>query len=121
MSIPQVLGIEDSGQRVTIDVGDKIFVKLPGIEGPGYGWTLLPGDRTIIDTTNGEMFVAKGLGSTRLVFAYHHPFENRAPIKTMTFDIQVVRSRWKTILGIGAVVAVAGGVTYAATRKKRKQ
>ncbi len=114
------LGIEDSGKRVTLDIGDTILVNLPGKEGPGYGWVLTPGDPRVIDTTDGSTFVAKGGGTTRLVFAYRHPWENRAPIKTVTFDIQVGRRSYWLMAGVGVAAAVAGGIVYASTRRKRR-
>jgi hypothetical protein len=118
----QVLGAED--KRVTLDVGDEIFVKLSGAEGPGYGWTLIPGDRSVIDSTDGETFVAKGPGATRLVFAYHHPFENQTPIKTVTIEVQVKPSNWLTRhwWGVAAGSIVAGGIaSFVATRRKRRR
>jgi predicted secreted protein len=105
-----------------IAVGDTFSVELPGKETSGYGWSLTPGDPTVVATDNGKTFVATGPGETRLVFTYRHPYENRGPIEIVTIDVQVDRWGWKTLLGVGAaVVATAGGITYAVKRKKAKK
>jgi hypothetical protein len=118
----QTLGIEDSGRRVTLTVGDTILVKLPGKESPGYGWVLTPGDPRVIDTADGETFIAKGAGTTRLVFVYHHPWERKTPIKSVMIDVDVhAHSRGWIALGIGAAVVVAGGIVYTATRRRRSR
>lgn len=107
---------------MSLSIGDTILVNLPGKEAPGYGWVLTPGDPNVIDTDDGKTFVAKGYGTTRLVFTYRHPWQNREPVKTVTFDVQVSRlSGWKTLLGIGAAVAVAGGIAYAVKRKRARR
>ena len=122
------LGIEDSGTQITLAVGDELRIVLPGKESPGCGWVLTPGDPRVIDVATagaGEFtFVAKGTGSTRLVFAYRHPWERKTPIKTVTLDVQVGRlGGWlpKVMAGVGAAVVVADGVLlYRATRKKKR-
>lgn len=101
-------------RRESITVGDLFRIHLPG----GEGWTLIPGDPRVLDvieatSDGGFTFLAKGPGTTRIVFAYHHPYENRAPIKTVIIDIDVSRvSRWWTWLGIGTVVGIGGGLAY---------
>ena len=105
-----------------IAVGDTFSVELPGKEASGYGWSLTPGDPTVVATDNGKTFVATGPGETRLVFTYRHPYENRGPIKTIMYDVEVTKHGWLTWLGLGAAtVAAAGGVVYAIKRKKAKR
>jgi hypothetical protein len=120
------LGVEDSGKRVTVALGDTLVVKLPGKEAPGYGWVVTPGDPRVLTVTdhsdNGFAFVAKGKGETRLVFAYRHPWENTKPIKTVTLDVQVGRSSWFGVgVAVGMAAGLAGGAYAAARRKKRKK
>jgi hypothetical protein len=123
---PTVLGIDDSGKRVTIDVGDKLIVQLPGKETPGYGWVVTPGDPSVLGVEDGTTagtftFVGKGSGTTHLIFAYRHPWENRKPIQTVSLDVQVGSSHW---FGIGVAVGIATTVaaaTYALKRKRRKK
>ena len=117
-------------RHIALDVGDTFRVTLPGKEGTGYGWVVTPGDPRVVavdgHSVEGEKQVftlaAKGPGTTRLVFAYRHPWENVAPIKTVTFGIKVGRWSWSWPwfgAGVAAGVVVASGVTYAVTRKRR--
>jgi Chagasin family peptidase inhibitor I42 len=123
------LGIQDSGRRVTMDVGDTLLVKLPGKDSPGSGWVLTPGDPNIIDVVSTSIegdatafaLVAKGAGTTHLEFSYRHPFEHRSPIKTVVVDVTVNRS-WLSLPKIGLMLAAAAavaGIAHVATRKKR--
>src|SRR5271155_1578407 len=121
------LAPEDSGKTESLTVGDTTVIRLPGGDGPGSGWVLTPGDPKVIDvasTTANEStttftLVAKGTGSTHLEFAYRHPFEHQTPIKVVAFDFTVAGRWWKIALGVAAAIA-AGGITYAAARKKKR-
>ena len=130
LAAPTTLGIEDSGKRVVFDVGDTLIVNLPGKESPGYGWVLTPGDPRVVEVADGDVagtftLIGKATGSTRLTFAYRHPWENVTPIKTVTLDVQVgrgwlARHGW-AVFGFGAAVIAAGGITYTVTRKKKRR
>jgi hypothetical protein len=116
---------------ITLAVGDTLIVNLPGKESPGYGWVLTPGDPHVVDVADGSVagaftLVARGPGTTHLVFAYRHPWENVTPIKTVALDIEVGRSatgwltrHWWVMTGIGVGIA-AGGILYTVTRKKKR-
>jgi len=100
------LGPEDAGTTVSVAVGDRIDVGLPGNPTTGYTWTIVAMDDTVLasrgeaefraDSTlvgsGGTMtltFDALALGTTTLELAYRRPFETVAPEDTFMVTVVV--------------------------------
>jgi len=104
----RALSESDSGRSLVLSVGDRFAVKMRSTPGTGYTWEVVGGDpgvvaerppRTskpagperpgsaVVETIS---FAARGPGTTRLVLAYHRPWEREAaPARTFVLDVTV--------------------------------
>jgi len=134
-----VLGIEDSGKRLSIDAGDTIVVKLPFNLSTGFSWYLTQTDPSIVgrvdlksaDGAQEFTLVAMKAGSTRIQFGLRRPWEHVAPHKTFTADVTVssplvapsVRGFLDRVAGavLGGVLggAAACGIIHAVMHRKK--